>query len=248
MSKKKIIIGSICAVVVVAAGVCAGMLWSDHKRVKSEYELLAEKMGAVLDMAPTIKDYYEKKIDSLDDFDTDEAKKFVEAVRNANETMQAEGICDLSIYDDWSERGPDMSDKCTSLRDALSKMMNAATVTEKFSALAEKLKEGKELALADFEALKESDNAFLKQFAEDFAEYKQKVAEFIEKYGDTKNATDLTKMQEEYGVVQDMGVKLSEKYKEDKEQFKFLTEVGTNGVSEAFYGAKEILDWAQERL
>ena len=227
--------------------VCAGAtLWLDYRSQKREYSYLHEKMARILELKEPILDFYNGKIEKIEDFEADKVMRFKDAVSELREITSDEKLCELDVYKNWSERGESMRDNCKGLKAMAEKAWRAAEVSEKLGALAQKLKEGKEIATSEYEKLRNSDNEFLRQFGDDFAEYRKKVDEFREKYAN--GAVDKLKMQEDYGIVQNMGVELAEKYKEDKEEFKFLKEMTSNAVLENFANARQLANWAQERM
>jgi len=245
--RKRISTGRFVIVVLILLTLVAGVVFAfDGIRHRQEIAWLDSEMGRILGLESTITEFFEKKTDSLEDFDRDEAKRFSSAVHELKEITDNEKLCGLNIYNGWMEGGPEMQEKCHSLEYMSKKLLPVAEVTDKFADLAQKIKEGKEIAASEYEALANSDNEFLREFGKDFAEYKKKIEEFREKY-DGGAEVDKLKMQEDYGLVQNMGVELAKKYRENKEEFKFLVEIGTNGVNECFSDARAIANWVQEK-
>ncbi len=236
--------GIIVVLVLVLVG---GVLLLGRSGDKRELRSLSEKMEKVLARKADIEEYFEEKVEDLKEYKSEETEKFLVAVRDVKETVGDDDFCASSAFRKDKEHGVEMREACDRVKYTVDNLGDLAETAEKLDGLAHAVAETGRIPEETITEFAESGNEFLREFGQDFEEYREKISEFKEKYQDT-DEIDKNKLQEEYGVVQNLGIDLLKKYKEDVKEQGYAQIFDKDGALHGFADAEKIRDWAQERL
>ena len=231
-SPKKIVISIVVVVILLIAGVL-GAAWFQLRGISKQNALTVA--DDVLRREESLKGILDKKWDSLEDFS--EADKYNMTMLSWPKTAwMPQSYMGVKIVPDEISQKLDhintVYDKLNQIR-GFSYIANAAAA----------IKEGKS-AKEQYEKLSKSgDTEFARELGQEMLDYLKKVDEFKEKYTD-KSDIDELKMQEDYGVVQNLGVELTKKY--ENVGFEDLFGISREEIDSIFEDARALKAWAEQ--
>ena len=230
-SLKKLIAIAVVAILLLAAGVL-GVAWFQLREISRRDALYA--VEDVLKSEDALKQLLDKSWASLEDF-SDEDKQNIAAITWPKADWTSHEYMGVKIVPD------EISQKVDHINTVYQKLDDA----HDFGYIAEAaaaIRDGKS-AKGQYEYLaKNGSTKLTRQLGQDMLDYLEKIDGFKEEYAD-KTDIDELKMQEDYGVVQNLGVELTKKY--EKVSFEDIVGISREEIDSIFEDARAIKAWAE---
>ncbi len=232
-SKKGILIGVVVIILLLAAG--AGFVAYNYSLSKKKTAEVADNLSAG---ESSVKWLCGVSWDSLEDFNELDAENL--SKQWTNQILEGAPIEGQDPIIDFTPA--DVRAKIDSARQTRKHLLDSAGDLALLAKIAKHAKLS-ESSLAEYgELATNGGTEFLRQFGNDMLDYAKKAQEFQDKYADFTGVEEL-KMQEDYGVLQNYGVELTEKYKEVN--FKDITGVSCEEIDQMYEDARSVRDWAK---
>ena len=221
----------VVVILLLAAGVL-GAAWFQLQGIsKRDARTAAE---AVLKSEDDLRQLLDKNWDSLEDF-SDEDKRNVAAITWPKVDWTPRVYMGVKIVPD------EISGKVDHINEVFQKLNDAHDFAYVANAAAA-VRDGKSAKEQYGYLAKNGSTELARQLGRDMLDYLEKVDEFKDKYAD-KTDIDELKMQEDYGVVQNLGVELTKKY--ENVSFEDIVGVSREEIDSLFEDARAIKAWAE---
>lgn len=228
---KKPIVIVLSLILLLAAGVLGAGWFQSLGAAKQNARNVADE---VLKSEDALKQLLDKSWESLEDF-SDEDKQNIAAIAWPKNDWAPRTYIGMEIIPD------EISQKVDHINTVYQKLNDVHDFSYIADAAAA-IRDGKS-AKEQYEHLAKSGSTELaRKFGQDMLDYLEKIDKFKEKYAD-KTDIDELKMQEDYGVVQNLGVELTKKY--EKVSFEDIVGISREEIDSLFEDARAIKAWAE---